>query len=238
VIAFVGSEATGKSTLIDGIGSWLAPCHRVRRIHAGKPPATALTFVPHVLLPALRALFPDQRSTRVESRSEGSARARVPLLFALRSVMLAHERRALLTAASRWSAEGTIVLCDRYPSRTSGAPDSPQLGHLPAASWLRRRLAAMEARLYDDVPPPDLVLQLTAPLEVTLARNAARAKTEPEDYVRRRHCRSADLEFDGAAVHHTSTDRPLEDVVLDVKEAVAGALEGRTPRAVGVRVAG
>jgi len=227
VIAFVGSEATGKSTILDQMQDWLGETYTVRRIHAGKPPATSLTFVPHVLLPTLRALFPDQRSTRVETRYQGTdrpARQTFPLLFGIRSVMLAYERRALLTHAFARSADGTIVLSDRYPSSRSGAPDSPQLGHLPARDGLRRRLAAMEARLYDDIPPPDLVIHLTAPLDVTLARNAARDKTEPERYVRFRHSLSSDLEFDGVPVHRVSSDRPLEAVVREVKETIWATL--------------
>lgn len=227
VIAFVGSEATGKSTILDQMQSWLSENYTVRRIHAGKPPATSLTFAPHFLLPTFRALFPDQRSTRVETRYEEAgrpAKQTYPLLFGVRSVMLAYERRALLTRAFARSADGTIVLSDRYPSSRSGAPDSPQLGHLPARDRRRRWLTALEARLYEDIPSPDLVVHLTAPLDVTLARNAARDKTEPEDYVRFRHSLSSNLEFDGVPVHRISTDRPLEDVVREVKEAIWATL--------------
>lgn len=227
VIAFVGSEATGKSTILNRMEDWLSQSYTVRRIHAGKPPATALTFAPHVLLPALRALFPDQRSTRVEARYDEPARSKkyaYPLLFGARSVMLAYERRALLTRAFARSADGTIVLSDRYPSSRSGAPDSAQLGHLPTTPGLRPWLAGLEARLYDDIPAPDLVIHLTAPLEVTLARNAARDKTEPEDFVRFRHSLSMSLEFDGAVVHHIDTDRPLEAVIRQVKEAIWDSL--------------
>jgi len=230
LIAFVGSEATGKSTLLNEVEDWLGQNHRVWRIHAGKPPSTPLTFVPHVLLPAIRRLFPDQRSLRVEARYDGApetARQTYPLLFGLRSVMLAYERRALLTAAFAQASDGTIVLSDRYPSCRSGAPDSPQLSHLPANSGhlsLRRWFAQLETRLYRDIPAPDLVIHLTAPLEVTLARNAARDKTEPEDYVRFRHSLNSSLRFDGALVHHIDTDRPLEVVVREVKGAIRDAL--------------
>ena len=225
VIAFVGSEATGKSTILSEVEGWLGRSHRVRRVHAGKPPSTPITFVPHVLLPAIRAVFPEQRTLRVEERYEdraGANRTIYPLLFGVRSVMLAYERRALLLRATR-SGRGTVVLCDRYPSDTSGAPDGPQLAHLPMPPRrfsLRRVLARMEDRLYRDIPVPDLVFHLSAPLEVTLARNAARNKREPEDYVRFRHELSSRLRFDGAPVYRVDTDRDLELVVQEIEGVI------------------
>jgi thymidylate kinase len=145
-----------------------------------------------------------------------------PLLFGVRSVMLAYERRALIARAMR-SGGGTVVLSDRYPSGTSGAPDGPQLAHLPMPSdrfSVRRVLARVEGRLYRDIPAPDLVFHLTAPLEVTLARNAARGKREPEDYVRFRHALSSRLRFDGAPVYPIDTDRDLELVVREIEGVI------------------
>ena len=221
VIAFVGSEATGKSTVLDEVERWLSKSGRVRRVHAGKPPSTPLTSIPHALLPALRSLFPEQRTLRVEERYEGgdAAGTTYPLLFGIRSVMLAYERRALLRRAVRDGA-GTVVLSDRYPSDASGAPDGPQLTHLPLPRGpfsIRRILAKIEGRLYRDIPTPDLVFQLTAPLDVTLARNAAREKKEPEDYVRFRHELSSKLRFDGASVYPIDTDRDLDQVVRQIE---------------------
>lgn len=225
LIAFVGSEATGKSTILNEVEGWLGRTQRVRRVHAGKPPSTAITFVPHVLLPAIRKLFPEQRTLRVEERNEdvdASTRKTYPLLFGVRSVMLAYERRALISRAVR-SGGGTVVLSDRYPSDTSGAPDGPQLAHLPMPSGrfsVRRVLARMERRLYRDIPAPDLVFHLSAPLEVTLARNAARDKREPEDYVRFRHELSSRLRFDGAPVYPIDTDREIELVVREIEGVI------------------
>ena len=229
VIAFVGSEATGKSTVLDEVERWLSTSRRVRRVHAGKPPSTPLTSIPHALLPALRSLFPEQRTLRVEERYEGgdATGTTFPLLFGIRSVMLAYERRALLRRAVRDGA-GTVVLSDRYPSDASGAPDGPQLAHLPmpkSVLSLRRILAAIEGRLYRDIPTPDLVFQLTAPLEVTLARNAAREKKEPEDYVRFRHELSSRLRFNGASVYPIDTDRDLDQVVREIEVLIEARRE-------------
>ena len=118
VIAFVGPEATGKSTMLADVEHWLGAHYTVHRVHAGKPPSTWLTVVPNLLLPALRSLLPDQRSTKVTAREpceEDVSSKPFPLLFGIRSVFLAHDRRALLTRAFSRSANGAIVLSDRYP---------------------------------------------------------------------------------------------------------------------------
>ncbi|HKZ80703.1 MAG TPA: hypothetical protein VJ124_20680 [Pyrinomonadaceae bacterium] len=232
VIAFVGSEATGKSTLLAEMRDWLGEHFAVEQIHAGKPQSTLLSLVPNLLVPALRSMLPSSRSTHVETQyaseeqSEPSRRD-YPLIFAIRSALLAHDRRSLLTRAFSRAANGAIVLCDRYPSLLSGAPDSPQLSHLPTSPGrysVRRWLARIEARLYKEIPPPDLVIYLSAPLEVTVSRNATRGKKEPEDYVRRRHARSSSLEFGNTPVYKINTDQPFDQTVLEVKKAIWSAL--------------
>jgi thymidylate kinase len=232
VIAFVGSEATGKSTLLAEMSDWLGEHFAVKEIHAGKPKSTLLSLVPNLVVPALRAMLPTYRSTHVETQyvsQEPSKKSQqdYPLIFGIRSVLLAYDRRSLLTRAFSQAANGTIVLCDRYPSSVSGALDSPQLSHLPVSPnrySVRRRLAHTEARLYREIPPADLVIYLSAPLEVTVSRNAARGKKEPEEYVRRRHARSSNLDFGKTPVYKINTDQPFEQIVLEVKKAIWNAL--------------
>jgi thymidylate kinase len=211
---------------------WLGEHFAVEEIHAGKPKVTLLTFIPNALVPALRSRFPKYRSTYIEGLNAKKERTeeshqRYPLISAVRAALLAHDRRALLTQAYGQAANGTIVLCDRYPSLQDGAPDSPQLTNLTVASeqpLLQRQLAAMEARLYRSIPPPDLVVYLSAPLDVTINRNATRGKKEPEEYVRWRHARSSQLEFGKAPVCRINTDQSLDQTVLEVKKAIWGAL--------------
>jgi thymidylate kinase len=228
VIAFVGPEATGKSTLLSEISHWLGGHFAVERNHAGKPKPTLLTAIPNLLLPVLRSMLPSCRSTRVETQLADGNRVEKtnkssPLIYAVRSVLLAYDRRSLLTRAFRRAANGTIVLSDRYPSLQSGAPDSPQLSHVavPTGKYsVRRLLARIEARLYQETPPPDLVIHLSAPLEVTVLRNATRDKKEPEDYVLRRHTQSSNLDFGRTPVYRISTDQPLAETVREVKEVI------------------
>lgn len=232
VIAFVGGEATGKSTMLEDVERWLGAHFTVRRVHAGKPPSTALTALPNLLLPTLRSLLPAQRSTRVSTqrasgREEGGPNAPFPLLFGLRSVLLAHDRRTLLARAFASSANGAIVLSDRYPSIEIGSLDGAQLGGPDAATnggLVRRWLVGVEDRLYRQIPPPDLVIYLTAPLDVTLERNRVRGKSEPEDYVRSRHARSSNLQFDRVRVERVDTNRPKEESAREIKRVIWEAL--------------
>ncbi len=227
VIAFVGSEATGKSTLLDGMRHWLGEHFAVEQVHAGKPRSTTLTFLPNLFLPMLRSLMPGSRSSRLEAQyakeaEEQKLRTSFPFIFVLRAALLAFDRRALLLRSFKQAANGMLVLCDRYPSAQPGAPDSPQLTPLAEAegSSLRHRLARLEARWYREIPPPDLVIHLSAPLEITLTRNANRSKKEPEDYVRQRHARSARLQFERTRVAAINSDQPFEKTLMEVKQAI------------------
>ena len=228
LIAFVGPEATGKSTLISEISQWLGKYFYLEQIHAGKPKSTIISFFPNLLLPALRFFLPEQKSGRVEIRHNvdkvGENPQKVfPILFAIRSVLLAFDRRALLTKAFSKSANGAVVLCDRYPSQRSGYADSPQLLHYPLSSRhhpVKYLLAHIEKRLYQQIPPPDLVISLHVPMEIAIERNRMRNKTEPEDYVRLRHTQSSNLVFENTTIHRINTNQPLENSVLQIKEVI------------------
>jgi thymidylate kinase len=235
IIAFVGSEATGKSTLISEMRGWLGKHFFVKQIHVGKPKSTILSFLPNIFLPLFRSIFPASRTTKVSTvipdhkpaKKEGKTQAGFPFLFMVRSVFLAYDRFSLLTRAFRQAANGAIILCDRYPSETIGAPDSPQLSEMAAANngfSFRRLLAQLESRMYRKMPTPDLIIYLSAPLEVTVSRNAARGKTEPEKYVRLRHAQSTNLDFGKIPVYEINTDQPLEKTVAEIKKALWNAL--------------
>jgi len=228
VIAFVGAEATGKSTLISSINHWLGAHFAVEKCHVGKPTPTALSVIPSLLLPVLRSILPNYRSTRIQAKYISSSQSEepkksFPLIFGIRSVLLAYDRHSLLTRAFGKAANGSILLCDRYPSVVSGALDSPQLSHFRVSSSrysLRRLLANIEARLYREIPAPDLVVYLSAPLEVIVSRNSNRKKKEPEDYVRRRHTQSSNLDFGRTSVHRINTDQSFDRTVCKVKQLI------------------
>ena len=232
VIAFVGPEATGKSTLLAEAKDWLGEHLVVEQIHAGKPRSTVLTLIPNILLPALRYLLPTSRSNQVETSRVANEQSKksqevYPFIFAIRSVLLAYDRRALLTRAFARASNGSIILCDRYPSLSKEAPDGSQLQHfvLPSEHYpVRHLLARIEKRLYQEIPMPDLVISLSVPMDVALMRNKTRGKEEPEEYVRLRHSQTSNPNFGNTPVCKISTDQPLEQTVLEVKRAIWDAI--------------
>jgi thymidylate kinase len=228
VIAFVGPEATGKTTLLTATRRWLGEHFVIEQIHAGKPKSTLLTLLPNIFLPLLRSALPMYRPSKINSRQVLAEPSQIspnvyPLLSAIRSVFLAYDRRALLSRAFARAANGSIVLCDRYPSMSRGASDGPQLQQVvidpkryPIQSWLARN----EKRLYQEIPAPDMVISLHVPLEIALLRNKNRGKEEPEDYVRFRHSLASNLEYGNAPICEINTDQSLEKTVLEVKKNI------------------
>ncbi|MGE5251969.1 MAG: hypothetical protein ACM3QS_17325, partial [Bacteroidota bacterium] len=121
LIAFVGPEATGKSTLVSETGRWLGQVFAVSSVHAGKPPSTWLTAPLNLVLPWVRELWPRLRTSRLEGHVAVEQEIQTPdriqgfsgLVYALRSVTLAWDRRQLLLRAGRRAAKDRIVICDR-----------------------------------------------------------------------------------------------------------------------------
>lgn len=228
VVAFVGPKGTGKTTLIRKVGRRLGKHYDVRCAHVGKPPATAATLLPRLLLPLARRLLPGERSSAYEVPEKRQGES-CSLLHVLRLVIVAHERRALLRRCVRRAASGALVLCDRYPSVSTGAVDSSRFTAADVAAAkpaLKRWLMARERALYAAMPQPHLVIRLAAPLETAIRRDAERTKDAGPDpvAVERRRPMETGSAFPGVRGVLIDTDGPLEATVNTVTRAVWSAV--------------
>jgi hypothetical protein len=222
VVALVGPKGTGKSTLGGALSTCLGEHLRVRRVHAGKPPPTAMTFMPRIATPLARRLFPRERPGEYE-KPERRRRESYSLIYVFRMMLLAHDRRALLQRCWRAAAAGAIVVTDRYPSETVGAIDSRCFDDATIAacrSPLKRWMMRRERALCADVPPSGLVIRLAAPAATAVRRDAERIKVDgPDaDAVLRRWEMETCGEFGRAPVVVVDTDRPLPETVANVTE--------------------
>lgn len=225
IIALVGPQATGKSTLAGALKSWLGQELAVRRIHAGKPPATWLTFLPNRVIPMVRVMMPNYTSVKVEKEAESADFSNFPLIFLVRKVMIAHERYRLLRSIYQQSRTGKLIISDRYPSDVVGAIDGATFRDEAISnesSALKRFLMRLERHYYRKICPPDLVLQLTVSVEKAVERNLTRNKkgNQTTEYVRIRHTMQTKPEFHHCPVVKLSTDRDFDDFLIDVKQEV------------------
>ncbi len=239
VIAFVGPEATGKSTLVSGCEQWLDSALAVRTIHAGKPPSSWLTSPMNAFLPLMRRLLPDLRTSRLEGHGTSSnggqtskTRAGLSsLIYAMRAVSIAWDRQRLLVGARRSAARGKIVICDRYPSDEVGQMDSPRLQRNTAGQGpigqLYNWLATLEGKLYRQIAPPDIAVRLSIPLDVALQRNRERIKPGKENdaYLESRHRDCNEWYRAGTRfIYDVSTEQSLDETLRTVKLAIWGSL--------------
>lgn len=232
-IAFVGADASGKSTLVAEADHWLGARYPVKVVHAGKPPSCWLTWPFNVVYRAARRLMPPTINRRRVERETACVRRSFSqscllMLNAVRAVTLAVDRNRLSMRVKRLARRGTVVVCDRYPCRGAGIVDGPRLsidgcppGLLGLLYW---RLARWERRLYRSIPPPDFVVRVSVSFDVALRRNALRPEPDEETYLRERHRRAGEWRFPGVKeTFEISADSGLDRTVQLVRAVLGKA---------------
>jgi thymidylate kinase len=149
------------------------------------------------------------------------------LLYALRAVTLAWDRRNLLQKSWRAAAKGEIVICDRYPSNIIGAMDSPRLKEkAESRGWVTsiyNKAARLERNLYTQIPPPDVVLRLRVSVKTAIERNRLRNKPggESDNYIEIRHQHASEWQrTDTRRVFDVDTERPLTETMFEIKDII------------------
>jgi thymidylate kinase len=232
VIAFIGADGVGKTTLTKTCRDWLQALFPTRLIHSGKPPSSIITAPINFLIYLMRKYTPQKLSAKPSmSVNPGTRVEKKPSLYAIingfRSVSLAWDRKRILKKATRLAAQGEIIFCDRYPSVQVGAMDSPRLVVNPNPAGLFGKLynwlARLEMNLYKQIPPPDIVLRLKVSAETAIKRNQLRQKSDKENdaYLEARH-NIEHLWFRPCThnIYEINTEKSLEETVLEVKKLI------------------
>ncbi|HEX6813107.1 MAG TPA: hypothetical protein VF384_15905 [Planctomycetota bacterium] len=204
VLAVVGPHASGKSTICTHLRKWLGRELGVRYVHVGKPPSTWLTWLPNRLIPLMRRALPGAKTHHGDQQAHDDPTKQLSWLYIVRKLMLAIERRKLLRCVFRRSRNGRIVLCDRYPADDPGTVDSPSFTEEMIAAqrskW-KQRAMRWETAIYRDLPPADVVVELTVSLDDAIQRNLERHKPgQDTEYLRRRSHIASGYRFQRAQV--------------------------------------
>jgi thymidylate kinase len=230
VIAVLGSDGSGKSTVVREVSAWLSWKVDVRTIYLGSGDGpVSLWRRPLRAIAALRARMRRVSTPRAQRETAPNATpqhggGRQLLRAAWRScsaVALAREKLDRLAEARRARNLGMVALCDRYPQcQFAGFNDGPQLGSWRdhASRWLRR-VSAWEHAAYQSAERsrPDLVLKL----HVTPVVAAQRKDDMGPEEVARRVAATRSLRFPAdVRVVEIDATQPLDSVLLQVKRTI------------------
>lgn len=219
VIAVIGVDGSGKSTIVATIREWLGQEMDVIPIYfgtgAGRPSFVLWPF--KLMVPLIAPLL----KTKPKGASHGKISDRPPsrlysTLLSIWATAAAIEKRLKLSSAHRGARRGLIVVTDRYPqNEIAGFNEGPLMPRLTGVPlWLRRfesRAYALAQRL-----PPDLVVKLIVPPEVCARREPEMDRT----VITQRIAAIPRLAFSGAHVVSVDAQQPLAEVIRAVKTEV------------------
>lgn len=223
VIAVVGGDGAGKSTMVHGLGGWLNGPLDSRVMHMGKPPRSPSNVaVKGALFLARRAGLVREWLPNYPAPAEHAGRfpGHAWLLW---QVVTAADRRRQHRRARSLAGRGYLVICDRFPLDQVTLMDGSRTRWVPAEglSPLARRLVAAEQRCYAGMSAPDLLLVLRVDPDTAVARKQG---VDPADFVRPRSAEvfAADWSTTDAVVLDAS--RPADDVLAEARTVVWASL--------------
>ena len=219
VVALIGVDGSGKSTVVRAIKTWLGAQVDVVPIYFGTGTGrSSLLLLPFKLMVPVITPWLSARSSGI---SQGELPGHPPgllysLLLMVWATVVAMEKQGKLRAAHRGAKRGLIVIADRYPqNEILDFNDGPLLSRLSRAPlWLRRfelGAYALARRL-----PADLVIKLRVAPD-TVAR---RRPDMDRAVILERINALQRLTFPGARVVSVDAEQPLAEVVRAVKAEV------------------
>lgn len=191
MIAVVGGDGSGKTSLLNSLEQWLEPLS-ITRFHFGKPRWSRTTSSLRTLLKMIRWLgfsqyiYASQAQELYEQESiEWGSFNLSHYDLLIREALIARDRMLAYRLARRSANRGSIVLCDRYPLRQIAGIDYGMVEKLASSrsgTWIKY-INKLESRWYSRILPPDMIFVLRLPPELAVGR-----KTEEDaSFVSRRN---------------------------------------------------
>ncbi len=220
LIAVIGSDGSGKSTVCEYLITYVKKYGPAVRVHLGKQAGNVARKV--VKLPVMgRSLNKaiERNKVSIAKSLPGPVPALVIMSFVLRRLLRFRHMLAL-------RRRGLIVLTDRYPQvQIPGGYDGTVLpANAPGSrfvTWLAGREHAAFQWMADH--KPDLVLKLNVDLEVACARKP----DHRQESLARKIATTPLLTFGGAEIVEIDADKPLDEVFSAAQEAVSKFMEAR-----------
>jgi len=225
LIAVVGCDGSGKSTVTELLRDWLARDRTVQLCHLGKQSGNVGRAIGRLPLLGGRMETTLYQKAKAADTEKGPG---LPAALVIYAFTLRRARR--FRRMMRLRRTGAAIIADRFPQVEAPGPmDGPGLSKARPTGlvgWLARR----ERCLFDAMVAqrPDLVIRLNVSLPVAMARKP--------DHRAASLARKIDtlplLRFQGAPIIDIDADQPLALVVRQAQAAIARLLASRGDAAV------
>lgn len=217
LIAVIGCDGSGKSTVTEALRAWLSARGPVRICHLGKQSGNIGRQIAR--LPLMGARLDKSIQTKARKAQTDGGPGVLPAMviyaFSMRRVM--RFRRM-----ARLRQEGHAIIADRFPQLARPGPmDGLGLAHA-SRTGLVGLLAQAELRRFETMvaTTPDLVLRLNVSLDVAVTRKSDHRVTS----LARKIADVPHLTFAGAPIVELDAERPLGDVLQEAKAAIEDRL--------------
>jgi thymidylate kinase len=232
IIAIVGGDGAGKSTVIEALHAWLSKNFETTRVHMGKPAWSWTTIVIRSFLKIgqLLKLYPLETSFNETLDQKSPLSPGYPYL--LREVCRARDRYHNYLKARRFAANGGIVIFDRFPlqqiqlmdgaqckrfiSKLMEKPQGNQFMSPHHTSRLARILIRLEESYYRQILLPDLLVVLRVAPEIAVQRKT----DEDADSVRERSTEIWEINWEHTGAHIVDASQSKTDVLTKLKTLI------------------
>jgi thymidylate kinase len=225
LIAVVGGDGAGKTTVVEDLSKWLAKNLVTKTVHLGKPPRSLRSVMLRNLMKIAASISPSRTSSSSALRTSlatPNAESMTVRSYARLAweVLTARDRYRLYRRARRWATNGAIVVCDRYPLPEVKLMDGAVTAHLvDRARWGRlvEYLADLERSFYDRITYPDILIVLRVDPDLAVLRKRGE---EQESFMRPRSEEIWRMDWQGTPAVVIDASQPKDQVLSDVKSVI------------------
>jgi thymidylate kinase len=217
LIAVIGADGSGKSTLTADLTRWLRFKLDVHRLYMGSGSGAAgwVQAIRRKLSGSVRRL----RRARATSQAGEEPRLRsygfAEKIYRLVDLQLMNRKLRLLRRARRMAAQGSVIVLDRYPQdQVDAISDGPRLQNGRSFAWAAER----EKKLYGEAGAlgPDMVIKLSIDPATALSR---KPDHDPAAIIRK--CKIVDeLAFSRSHVVTIDANCSYDEVLHAAKQAI------------------
>lgn len=220
LIAVIGADGAGKTTLTGMLYQWLSWKLDVKRIYLGSGDSSAgLIFTARKIITNKKTI--GERTSKTEHRHERNSfkpnsKFRI-FIGSLFDVYVSGKRTKMIKRAKKLTKKNIIVITDRYPQKQyPGICDGPSRRVLNNHTIIGKVFAYFELRRYAFIGKnqPDIIIKLIVPDYIAIQR-------KPDHDISRINEKNTVIQnmlFPGSVLIEIDASKPIEEVLLNAKK--------------------